>query len=212
MANPRETKQDILDSLELINGVFADVDGRIHINSMERVLSPAEEGLRLLDRDVCEIVASFPDGTLYSYLIKNKDGSVPRANLSRLIVEHRQLGGECLCFLKPSQLADRTGNLSQHLEALEKQCEGVSIDLTNISPLLRFLLLCRISLRLPLPGRFGLLRAANRFDEKTWLGEASRPRVPLSLATLSSQLIGKHPNGWRKKGWRGLRSKLTKED
>jgi hypothetical protein len=169
MFNFRQTTKDIRNSLELLDDVYADSSGRIHIKSTDRVLSPAEINLPVGKRNICEIIASFRDGTLYTYLIQKQDGSLPAVNLSRMTVEHRRLEGECMCFLIPSQDANGIGNVSLQLEALETQCHHLTIDLSKIAPILQFLLLCRVALRLPLPGRFQLLRAGYRFNSKTWM-------------------------------------------
>ncbi|KAI0097344.1 hypothetical protein GGR51DRAFT_566551 [Nemania sp. FL0031] len=146
MANPKQAQQDILDSRELIGCVLADVDGRLYINSMQRTPAIAEAGLPLNERNTCQIRASLADDVLSDFAIEGKSGKLPHLDLGRLIVEHKILGGHCMCFLKLS-----TGNLSEYLRALRSNCERLTINLGNISPLLQFIILCRLALGLSLP-------------------------------------------------------------
>ncbi|KAJ8127674.1 hypothetical protein O1611_g5962 [Lasiodiplodia mahajangana] len=183
MANSKQAQEDILALRGLIGSVLTDMDGRLYINSMARVPAVAEAGLPLRDRNVCQIIAALPDDTLSDFVIEGKHGRLPHLDLSRLTVEHKILGGECMCFLKLSN-----GNLSDHLRALRRNCERLTINLSNVSPLLQFILLCRLALRLPLPGRFGLLRVGHRFNDETWLdaGNETNCGEDLSLSLHSN--------------------------
>ncbi|KAI1196092.1 hypothetical protein F5X97DRAFT_345077 [Nemania serpens] len=162
-------QQDSLDDPEWLDSVLVGSDDQLYINSQRRTPAIAEQGLSPSQMNLCHIVAWLPEAPLSDYLFKGRRDSLPLLDFRNLIVEHESLGGQCMCFLKLSQDHRGVGNLSQHLKILRRQCDRLDIDLGDAPPLRQFILLCHVALRLPLVGKFELLRSAYRFNHKRWV-------------------------------------------